>query len=209
MTLYQIWYLHICIYLKLMSVFSFYLPICIMHHIIHYILLFTETRKRERTSIFKLHYYIIVDVDTIVWIICEAKQYSEDRDESALDIVSIMKVSHPSSCIMQGIVLLWSSSSSWVFTKFDHIITRIRCSEDDIQYRLISTFRYTFLFLLFLYIMDGWIYICYSIFFFWLREQPYSWCSSVPIVERPTQKSSYVHISYVGASKEMKIVENY
>ena len=35
------------------------------------------------------------------------------------------------------------------------------------------------------------------------------WCSSVPIVERPTQKSSYVHISYVGASKEMKIVENY
>ena len=36
-----------------------------------------------------------------------------------------------------------------------------------------------------------------------------SWCSSVPIVERPTQKSSYVHISYVGASKEMKIVENY
>ena len=36
-----------------------------------------------------------------------------------------------------------------------------------------------------------------------------SWCSSVPIVKRPTQKSSYVHISYVGASKEMKIVENY
>ena len=35
------------------------------------------------------------------------------------------------------------------------------------------------------------------------------WCSSVPIVERPMQKSSYVHISYVGASKEMKIVENY
>ena len=164
MTLYQIWYLHICIYLKLMSVFSFYLPICIMHHIIHYILLFTETRERERTSIFKLHYYIIVD--TIVWIICEAKQYSEDRDESALDIVSIMKVSHPSSCIMQGIVLLWSSSSSWVFTKFDHIITRIRCSEDDIQYRLISTFRYTFLFLLFLYIMDGWIYLLLNFLLF-------------------------------------------
>ena len=35
------------------------------------------------------------------------------------------------------------------------------------------------------------------------------WCSSVPIIERPMQKSSYVHISYVGASKEMKIVENY
>ena len=37
----------------------------------------------------------------------------------------------------------------------------------------------------------------------------FRWCSSVPIVKRPTQKSSYVHISYVGASKEMKIVENY
>ena len=73
----------------------------------------------------------------------------------------------PSSCIMQGIMLLWSSSSSWVFTKFDHIITRIRRSEDDIQYRLISTFRYTFLFLLFLYIMDRMDgYICYSIFFY-------------------------------------------
>ena len=145
-----------------------------LHYASYHPLHFTvhrNTKEGERTSIFKLHYYIIVD--TIVWIICEAKQYSEDRDESALDIVSIMKVSHPSSCIMQGIVLLWSSSSSWVFTKFDHIITRIRCSEDDIQYRLISTFRYTFLFLLFLYIMDGWIYICYSIFFFWLREQPY------------------------------------
>ena len=33
--------------------------------------------------------------------------------------------------------------------------------------------------------------------------------SSVPIVGRPMQKSSYVHISYVGTSKEMKIVENY
>ena len=41
------------------------------------------------------------------------------------------------------------------------------------------------------------------------KETPNRWCSSVPIVERPTQKSSYVHISYVGASKEMKIVENY
>ena len=35
------------------------------------------------------------------------------------------------------------------------------------------------------------------------------WCSSVPIVKRPMQKSSYVLISYVGISKEMKIVENY
>ena len=35
------------------------------------------------------------------------------------------------------------------------------------------------------------------------------WCSSVLIVKRPMQKSSYVHISYVGISKEMKIVENY
>ena len=35
------------------------------------------------------------------------------------------------------------------------------------------------------------------------------WCSSVPIVKRPMQKSSYVLRSYVGISKEMKIVENY
>ena len=137
-----------------------------LHYASYHPLHFTvhrNTKEGERTSIFKLHYYIIVD--TIVWIICEAKQYSEDRDESALDIVSIMKVSPP-SCIMQGIVLLWSSSSSWVFTKFDHIITRIRCSEDDIQYRLIYTFRYTFLFLLFLYIMDGWIYLLLNFLLF-------------------------------------------
>ena len=42
-----------------------------------------------------------------------------------------------------------------------------------------------------------------------MNQQFARWCSSVPIVKRPTQKSSYVHISYVGASKEMKIVENY
>ena len=42
-----------------------------------------------------------------------------------------------------------------------------------------------------------------------LIEHVGRWCSSVPIVKRPTQKSSYVQISYVGASKEMKIVENY
>ena len=35
------------------------------------------------------------------------------------------------------------------------------------------------------------------------------WCSSVPNVKRPMQKSSYVLRSYVGISKEMKIVENY
>ena len=34
-------------------------------------------------------------------------------------------------------------------------------------------------------------------------------CSSVPNVKRPMQKSSYVLRSYVGISKEMKIVENY
>ena len=42
-----------------------------------------------------------------------------------------------------------------------------------------------------------------------IKKVSIRWCSSVPIVERPTQKSSYVQISYVGASKEMKIVENY
>ena len=87
-------------------------------------------------------------------------------DESTLHCDYYEGLPCPPSCIMQGIVLLWSSSSSWVFTKFDHIITRIRCSEDDIQYRLISTFRYTFLFLLFLYIMDGWIYLLLNFLLF-------------------------------------------
>ena len=139
-----------------------------LHYASYHPLHFTvhrNTKEGERTSIFKLHYYIIVD--TIVWIICEAKQYSEDRDESALDIVSIMKVSHPSSCIMQGIVLLWSSSSSWVFTKFDHIITLIRCSEDDIQYRLISTFRYihSSSYCFFILLIDGYISVTQFSFF--------------------------------------------
>ena len=66
-----------------------------LHYASYHPLHFTvhrNTKEGERTSIFKLHYYIIVD--TIVWIICEAKQYSEDRDEMRVHcIVTIMKVS--------------------------------------------------------------------------------------------------------------------
>ena len=55
------------------------------------------------------------------------------------------------------------------------------------------------------YMFESEVYII-GVLYSWFIER---WCSSVPIVKRPTQKSSYVHISYVGASKEMKIVENY